>query len=123
MCFYCPSCHLQLACNFRVITALQEKLYNLPLARAKPNRLVIHLNTPYRLFRPFPRLEIRLSLSNFGSIHDAITPVLLAVTSERVFPQPIAGIPFREVANGALETSLPGRLLDVNFPANRREGA
>jgi len=53
MCLYRPSCHLQLACNLRVITPLQEKLNDLPLARAKPNRLIIHLNPLLLYFAPF----------------------------------------------------------------------
>ena len=42
MSFHGPSSHLELTGNFRIVAALQEKLDDLLLARAKPDRVLFH---------------------------------------------------------------------------------
>jgi hypothetical protein len=42
MSFYGPSSHLELTGNFGIVTALQKKLDDLLLARAKSDRVLFH---------------------------------------------------------------------------------
>ncbi len=66
--------HLQLACNFSVITTLQKQLDNLLFAWAQPNRLFLHSIPPSSSSFSItsPGFGTRPNLSKCHSIHNAI---------------------------------------------------
>ena len=65
--------HLQLACNFSVITTLQKQLDNLLFAWAQPNSLFLHRFPPFSSFSiTSPGFGTRPNLSKSHSIHIAI---------------------------------------------------
>ncbi len=54
MSLYCSPRHLELAGNLGVVTALQEQLYYLLLARTEPDGLLSHSIPPLVIIRQYP---------------------------------------------------------------------
>jgi hypothetical protein len=70
VCFHGSACHIQLARDFGIVTALQKQFDNLLFARAEPNGLFPH-HFPLFLASPPPRNPERRTVSGFHSIHNA----------------------------------------------------
>jgi hypothetical protein len=83
--------HLELHCNFGVVTTLQQQFDDLLFARAQPNSLLLHPISPF-FGMASPYIGAGRNLSKFHSTHIAILRRGSQVIPEPHFPQGVAGV-------------------------------